>query len=128
VEGTEAVNFPVQAGGAHLLNTALLALKDLLDHQRNEHILVPVHDEIVVEGPDPARLAKLLDLTMAKRLEYNGNWMRFSVDCSVGNNWAECHAELDPYCEAGQWWFWSKGFEKLAGPYETKKLAKEATK
>ena len=128
VEGTEAVNFPVQAGGAHLLNTALLEIKDLLDRSHYEHILVPVHDEIVVEGPDPARLAKLLDLTMAKRLDYNGNWMRFSVDCSVGKNWADCHAELDPYYQAEKWWFWSKGFEKLCGPYADKKTAKEAVK
>lgn len=90
VEGTEAVNFPIQAGGAYLMIEAIKTLRRTLDASIGEKILIQCHDELVCEGPDPISLHAKMETAMAQTLTLDGHSMRFSIDAAVGLNWADC--------------------------------------
>jgi len=90
VEPTEAVNFPIQALGAHLLSQAMIRLDSTLD-KPHELMLAPVHDELILEGPDPLALAAKLEDAMVQTLTWQGQTMKFSIDTAAGSNWANCN-------------------------------------
>ena len=84
IEPNKAINFPVQNTAAEMKNRALLALDKLLDWN-TEAIVGDVHDEIVLEGPEPLRLGRLLKQTMEQTITLNGRTMRFGVEVKASS-------------------------------------------
>mgnify|MGYP001608594474 FL=1 len=85
---TEIFNFPMQAGGAAIVDKATQAVHDNLNHEI-EHLLLQRHDELVVEGPDPIRLAKVLFENMTQEYEIAGVKMIYPVELKVGLRWGK---------------------------------------
>lgn len=83
---TEIFNFPMQAGGAAIVDRAIQALNGELYHN-TERLLLQRHDEIVGEGPDPVRLACILEDTMTQTIEIDGISMTYPVDLKIGLRW-----------------------------------------
>ena len=81
------LNYPIQATAGDLMNRAILALDEQIRWDKGEAIVGQIHDEILVEGPDPVRLGKLLKSTMEQTITLNNNTMKFPVDVEVGKDW-----------------------------------------
>jgi len=89
VEPTIVANFPMQAGGAGIINPEMIAIADELNWE-SEGIMAQVHDSLVLEGPDPYRLYDLLKKYMERVITINGIEMNFPIDVKVGRVWGEC--------------------------------------
>lgn len=83
IEPTKIYNFPIQGAAASIINPACLALAEELDF-KNESLLLQVHDALVVEGPDPIRLYRLLKKHMERTVVLNGKKVTFPVDFKCG--------------------------------------------
>lgn len=88
IRPTQCFNFPVQGTAADIMNPATLRVNAQLNPEVGEHLLLQVHDSLVVEGPDPERLKKILVESMAVTIE-KLNGMFFPVDVQVGTRWGE---------------------------------------
>ena len=91
---TIVANYPMQAGGAYIVNQAMLRVNKML--QKGEYLLAQVHDSIVIEGPSPYRLWNILKDGMDVEIEHNGNTMRFPVDIGIGKNMKNIQKIEDP--------------------------------
>lgn len=80
---TEVYNFPVQTLAGWIINQAIKKIAAELDWEF-EGILFQVHDALVLDGPDPLRLAEILEGLMTQHLELGGMRMKFPVEVSVG--------------------------------------------
>ena len=58
-----------------------------------EGILVQVHDELVLEGPDPVKLFGALKRGMEQSVSYGGRTWTPRIDVLVGRNWLESEME-----------------------------------
>jgi DNA polymerase-1 len=87
VEPTKVMNFRLQAGIGSLANRAALGIASEL--QPGEEIVAMIHDQFVLEGPDPDRLEHLLRKHMDVTLEYEGRSVRFTIDVQRGKNLKE---------------------------------------
>ncbi len=83
----EIANFPNQSAGAHIIDKAIIKL-DALINWKTEGILAQVHDELIVEGPDPIKLFKNLKDCMEQTYTIHGRRVTFPVEVNVGNSWA----------------------------------------
>ncbi|HVI60772.1 MAG TPA: DNA polymerase I [Candidatus Saccharimonadales bacterium] len=84
-----AINMPIQGTEADLMMIAMKRIDDLLREQHNDcHLLLQVHDSIVVECPEPVakRVGDLLQDTMEKVYKLP---VRLDVDVAIGKNWGE---------------------------------------
>lgn len=88
INANEVLNFPVQGTGSDIIDPALLEIAAKLDWKRFG-ILLQVHDEIVIEGPAPQKMFKLMKKHMERTIEYDGHKMTFPVDVSIGKSWAD---------------------------------------
>lgn len=96
VSPEHAYNFKNQSGGAVLMNKAIVNIYNQLGP--DEKIVLSVHDEIVLEGPDPRRLVDLLKACMETEISYDGRVMRFPVEiswCDSTGNWGETKPERE---------------------------------
>mgnify|MGYP001602238789 CR=1 FL=1 len=89
VEATKCYNYPIQDGAAEVINPRMRALDKALHESGAGRLLMQVHDELVMEGPDPGLLFQLCKEHMECTLEMGGNKMKFPVDVSIGKNYAE---------------------------------------
>lgn len=83
---TEAYNYKLQAGCGHLINQAILGVDEELTWV-DEALLLQRHDELICEGPDWKRLARILKKHMTRTVEFDGRTMLFPVDISIGKRW-----------------------------------------
>lgn len=83
IEPTKIYNFPIQGAAASIINPACLALAKELDF-KTESLLLQVHDALVLEGPDPVHLYKLLKKHMERTVLLNGAKITFPVDFKCG--------------------------------------------
>lgn len=90
---TEVYNYPVQTLAGWILNEAIKKVAPKLDW-KYEGILFQVHDALVLDGPDPFRLASIIQKDMTVELTLNGNKMLFPCDIKVGQRWGELE-EMD---------------------------------
>lgn len=84
---TEIYNFPIQSGGADIINEALIAFCDRLPAvDPTAFVIAQIHDAIYAEcAEDRAEAVKaLLTDCMTMEKEYNGVVMRFSASGKVG--------------------------------------------
>ena len=86
IEPNKVVNFPIQGAAGTLVNRAITSLDKQISWT-DESILFQVHDELVLEGPDQSRLSKLLKEHMNQSFTYNGNTLRFPIECKAGPDW-----------------------------------------
>jgi len=84
---TEMFNYPIQGTAADLMNPVMLKVAERLRWDKGESLLAQVHDELLLEGPDPDRLVDILKEEMPQALEICGNHMEFPIEVSVGKNW-----------------------------------------
>jgi uracil-DNA glycosylase family 4 len=89
VKPTECYNLPVQHSAADLINPVVKPISDALNWE-TEGILAQVHDELVLGGEDPVKLAKLLVKHMEKNVTLGGNTAKFTIGLKIGKNWADC--------------------------------------
>jgi DNA polymerase-1 len=89
LEPSICFNYPMQSTGADIINGATLTLDGDLDRRRGEHIVLQVHDALVCEGPDPAKLAELMKRRMQVPVTLNGVTATFPVDVSAGTSWGD---------------------------------------
>jgi len=82
---TEAVNMPVQTMMAWLINEALEKIDQGLDWL-TEGVFAQIHDELILEGPDPLKLCRLLQDNMQRRLTLGGDECDFTIDYKIGRN------------------------------------------
>lgn len=87
LEPSICFNYPMQSTGADIINGATLTLDGDLDRRAGEHIVLQVHDALVCEGPNPARLAELMKKYMSTTITLNGAQATFPVDVSWGTSW-----------------------------------------
>lgn len=85
---TEVFNFPMQAGGAAIVDAAIQAVHAKLDHTQ-EHLLLQRHDELAIEGPDPVRLAEVLWDNMTQNRSVDSIKMNYPIDLKVGLRWGQ---------------------------------------
>jgi len=82
-----ATNAPIQGTAADLLKMAMIALeKKLTDHARGARMLLTVHDEIVIEAPEPvaAEVAGIVKETMERIYPLA---VPLAVDAHWGKSW-----------------------------------------
>jgi DNA polymerase-1 len=87
VDINKVLNYPFQSSGGDLMNKAIIAIHKELDPSRGECVLMQIHDELVLQGPDPQRLADILKRHMAQKVNIDGLELDFPIDVDVGTNW-----------------------------------------
>ena len=85
-----AVNTPVQGSAADIIKLAMVRLDEVIREWEETHLLLQVHDELVVEAP--AAKAGEAAATMREVME-NAIVLDvpLKVDVGIGGNWAEAH-------------------------------------
>lgn len=83
---TEVVNFPIQSTAGDLANIAILGIARDLGPQ--DRIIAQVHDAIILEGPDPIKLAGILRKHMEKPVLLNGREVVFPAEPEYGQDWS----------------------------------------
>lgn len=84
-----AINMPIQGTEADLMKLAMVKVDQLLRDQHNDcHMLLQIHDSILVECPAEVadRIAKLLKDTMENIYDLP---VKLPVDVGIGDNWGE---------------------------------------
>jgi DNA polymerase-1 len=81
------MNTPIQGSAADLLKIAMVAVyRRLKKENMKTHIILQVHDELILESPDDeAERAKQI---LIEEMENAGNLgIPLKVDLGVGDNW-----------------------------------------
>lgn len=86
IDPKKIYNWPVQHTGADIINPRMEAVSARLRWPQ-EGILFQCHDALVVDGPDPVRIAKILKEEMTAEITLNGCTMPYPVDVKVGLDW-----------------------------------------
>lgn len=84
-----AINMPIQGTEADLMKMAMIKADELLRGQHNDcHLLLQIHDSILVECPAPVadNIGNLLKETMENVYKLP---VRLDVDITAGSNWGE---------------------------------------
>lgn len=89
VSPTQVANLPIQGGAARIINPAMLRVAARLDWDRGEAIVMQIHDELVLQGPDPDRLLQILKEEMPQRLSIGDYSCDFPISADVGDRWSE---------------------------------------
>jgi len=82
---TEVYNFPIQTASATIINRAMKRVNARLKWPK-EGILFQYHDALVLSGPDPYRLACILQEELTKPVTLNGHSTSFPIDIEFGKS------------------------------------------
>ena len=95
----QALNFPMQATGAALLDRAVVELDAQLDWERGEQIRAQVHDELVVQAPyETAHLvAEKIERAMARPATIGVVTAGIPAAADPGLDWRSC-MEWGKFC------------------------------
>ena len=88
IDPTKALNFPMQANGAKIVNDATLELDAALDWS-TEQLLLSVHDELVTQGPDPKHLVALQRKAMERTITLGGRTITLKTESGFGTNYRD---------------------------------------
>ena len=102
IKPTEVYNYPVQTLAGWLINLAIEKVAAELKWGL-EGISFQVHDSLVLDGPDPLRLAEILQAGMDYTLNWEGRKMRFPVDIAVGGMTRDKETERLSFCGRSAW-------------------------
>lgn len=83
-----AINMPIQGTEADLMKMAMIEVDKLLGKKQDCHMLLQVHDSLIIECPsaDADAVGRLLKKTMENIHKLP---VRLDVDITSGNNWGE---------------------------------------
>lgn len=83
-----AINMPIQGTEADLMKMAMIEVDKLLGKKQDCHMLLQVHDSLIIECPsaDADSVGRLLKKTMENIHKLP---VRLDVDITSGNNWGE---------------------------------------
>ena len=86
-----AVNSPIQGSAADLIKLAMVKLHRRLEEGKTgARILLQVHDELILEAPED-QVSQAVEI-VKKVMEHPTDLeIPLSVQCTVGDSWAECH-------------------------------------
>lgn len=87
----EAMNLPIQGTAADIMKLAMVALAPRLAELPGTHLILTVHDELVLDVPEAqvARAAKLLQEVMESAVTLS---VPVEVEVKVGSNWRDLSA------------------------------------
>lgn len=71
------------------MNRAIIGVHKDLDASKGEAVLMQIHDELVVTGPDADRLMAVLKKHMAQKVKIGDLELDFPIDVAVGTNWGK---------------------------------------
>ena len=82
----QASNMPIQGSAADVCKCAMLLCDSAkLDYEYGWHMLMQVHDEVILEGPQDSADAALAEVRRAMQNPFNGkNLLRVDLDVSAG--------------------------------------------
>jgi DNA polymerase-1 len=84
-----AVNFVMQGSNADIIKVAMIRIADRLrDEGRGARLVLQVHDELLLEVPEP-EVSKVRELVRAEMCGAYELDPRLAVDVGAGDNWAE---------------------------------------
>jgi DNA polymerase I len=84
-----AVNFVMQGSNADIIKVAMIRIaRRLRDEGRGARLVLQVHDELLLEVPDP-ELSGVRELVRAEMCGAYDLDPPLAVDIGVGDNWAE---------------------------------------
>jgi DNA polymerase I len=84
-----AVNFVMQGSNADIIKVAMIRIaRRLQDEGRGARLVLQVHDELLLEVPDP-EVSKVRELVRAEMCGAYDLDPALAVDVGVGDNWAE---------------------------------------
>lgn len=86
-----AINTPIQGGAADVVIAAMVKIaKDPILKQLGYSLLLQIHDEVILEGPEESaeEALKRVVLIMENPLD-EPLLIKLEVDASIGNNWYE---------------------------------------
>lgn len=83
-----AVNMPLQGSAADIMKLAMIKVAEKLQVQKDCHMLLQIHDSILVECPssEADSVAKILKDTMENAHKLA---VKLTVDTTIGQNWGE---------------------------------------
>ena len=86
-----ALNMPIQGTAADIIKAAMVRVAQRIDREGLQaRLLLQVHDELIVECPEPEaeRVRALLTEEMEHVVDYA---VPLTVDAKIGSTWAEAH-------------------------------------
>jgi DNA polymerase-1 len=84
-----AVNFVMQGSNADIIKVAMIRIaRRLTDEGRGAHLVLQVHDELLLEVPEP-EVSKVRELVRQEMVGAYDLDPHLGVDIGVGDNWAE---------------------------------------
>jgi DNA polymerase I len=87
-----AVNFVMQGSNADIIKVAMIRIaRRLRDEGRGARLVLQVHDELLLEVPEP-EVSKVRELVQAEMCGAYDLDPPLAVDVGVGDNWAEAKA------------------------------------
>ncbi|GAC1313154.1 MAG: DNA polymerase I [Chloroflexota bacterium] len=87
----QTINAPIQGSASDIVKVAMIRVADFLRRDAPEvRMLLQVHDELLLEGPEDElrRIAEPLTDIMVEALEMTA---RLHVDLKMGSNWQDMH-------------------------------------
>lgn len=92
---TEVYNFPIQTAASEIINRAIVRVHERLKWP-SEGIVFQYHDALVLSGPDPYRLATILQEELTKAVSLAGRSIEFPIDIEVGKSFGNLdHVSVD---------------------------------
>lgn len=88
IDPNKVLNYPFQSTAGDVVNRAILGIDRELDWTK-EAIKAQVHDDIVLQGPDPLRLWQLLKKHMEKPVTLYGQEVIFPCEPEIGKVWGD---------------------------------------
>jgi len=88
----EALNTPIQSGAASIVNRAMRRIWEQLHQSHLEaRLCLQIHDEIIVECPDPEldHVSQILRTEMERPVPMYGIPRTFQIDLKIGKTWAD---------------------------------------
>jgi DNA polymerase I len=83
-----AVNMPLQGTAADIMKIAMTELDKMLAKHKNAHMLLQIHDSVLVECPEREadELAREIKRTMENACKLD---VKLTTDTTIGKNWGE---------------------------------------
>lgn len=83
-----AINMPIQGTEADLMKLAMIKVQDYLATRKDNHMLLQVHDSILIEAPTDQAKTVAADVKEIMENIYKLP-VKLTVDTSIGQNWGE---------------------------------------
>jgi len=91
-----AINTPVQGGAADVVMMAMLRIQESKKlRELGWTLLLQIHDEVILEGPDESREEALVEVLKCMEEPWDGFGLeplsvKLEVDARIGRSWYEC--------------------------------------